>query len=65
MLHGHGNTGSWGRFLMSLNLLSSYVHVKKIHSLVNGFALVLIVTKVNDNAEMTFFCGICYFNSNL
>ena len=40
---------------MSMNLLSSYFRVKKMHLLVNGFAPVLIVAKANDNAEVTFF----------
>ena len=54
MFHGHGSTGSSGRFLMLLNSLSSYFRVKKIHSLVNGFAPVLIVAKANDDVELTF-----------
>ena len=54
MFHGHGNTGSSGRFLMSMNLLSSYFRVKKMHLLVNGFAPVLIVAKANDDVELTF-----------
>ena len=64
MFHCHGNTGSLGGFLMSMNLLSNYFRVKKLHLLVNSFAPVRIVAKANDIAEMTFFCDICCFSTH-
>ena len=40
---------------MSMNLLSNYFRVKKMHLLVNGFAPVNIVAKANHNPEMILF----------